>query len=160
MKISQTIAAAALGTTVMTLFSYWISSAKKKQFREPELLQELLQKLPLQIAPGTAKAAGWLIHYSVGFSFCAIYDAIWKHKASRASIANGIMLGGTSGLVGISGWHLVLSAHPNPPVVDLKKYYGHLMLAHMIFGAFSAIGYRLPHRAILSQFDKSTSSIK
>jgi hypothetical protein len=160
MKISQTIAAAALGTTVMTLFSYLISSAKKKQFREPELLQALLQKLPVQIAPGTAKASGWLIHYSVGFSFCAIYDAIWKHRPSRVSIANGIMLGGISGLAGISGWHLVLSAHPNPPAVDLKKYYGHLMLAHMIFGTFSAIGYRLPLASLNPKFDRSTTSVK
>jgi hypothetical protein len=146
MKVLQTIAAAALGTTAMTLFSYWISSAKRKQFREPELLQELLQKLPLQIPPGTAKAAGWLIHYSVGFSFCAIYDAIWRQTSSRPSLANGVVLGGISGIAGISGWHLVLSAHPNPPAVELKKYYGHLMLAHLIFGTFSAIGYRPPIR--------------
>jgi hypothetical protein len=147
MQTAKTITAALVGTTFMTLFSYWISSKKRKQFREPELLDGLLQRLPVHVPATAAQVSGWLIHYGVGFSFCAIYDAIWKHMAARPSVTNGMMLGGISGLVGILGWHAVLSFHPNPPAVEIKKYYGHLMLAHVIFGVFSVIGYRLPYTA-------------
>ena len=33
--------------------------------------------------------------------------------------------------------------HPDPPVKDLKDYFRHLLLAHVVFGVFSALAFKL-----------------
>jgi hypothetical protein len=144
MRVQKMTSAAMVGTSAMTLFSYGVSKEKQKQFREPELLGILIRKLFPSLKFGNAVFSGWALHYAVGALFCIGYDRIWRDENKGPSMANGALLGAISGIVGVSGWHLTLKLHPNPPFIDLKKYYGHLLTAHVAFGIFSAVGYRLP----------------
>jgi hypothetical protein len=144
MSILKMTSAAVVGTSAMTLFSYGVSKEKQKQFREPELLGILIRRMFPSVKSDDAFVSGWALHYAVGGLFCIGYDRIWRHKNRKASIANGACLGAISGIIGVCGWHLTLMLHPNPPSIDLKKYYGHLLAAHIVFGVFSALGYRLP----------------
>lgn len=59
------------------------------------------------------------------------------------SFLSGSFFGLICGFIGVAGWHFVLSIHPKPPLIDLKKYYIHLLVAHIIFGWGAALGYKL-----------------
>jgi hypothetical protein len=131
----------------MTAFSYQVSQDKKEQFREPQLLHKLISRLLPPEYQYTSTADGWTLHYSVGLMFNVVYDALWQRMKSKPSLANGMLTGAISGLIGASIWKIILKLHPNPPAVDVRKYYYHLIAAHIVFGVFSAVGYRaVPER--------------
>jgi hypothetical protein len=137
------LTAALLGTSLMTAASYVTSQKKNKQFREPELLATLIKRLLPELKKEDAKLSGWLAHYGVGLLFCMIYDRIWSKTKITPSLANGLALGGVSGVLGAAVWKTTFALHPNPPENDRENFYGHLLIAHLIFGAGAVMGYRL-----------------
>jgi len=144
MNITKVITAGVIGTSMMTLFSYWVSKDKDKQFREPALLAILLKRMLKTNDDKVFLLSGWIIHYKVGLIFTVLYDQFWQKTNAKPSVANGMMLGILCGLFGKEVWKTVLRLHPNPPAIDRKAYFAHLVLAHAIFGIFAAIGYRIP----------------
>jgi hypothetical protein len=149
MNVSRILSAAICGTSAMTLFSYLVSKRKKEQFREPVLLSLLIKRFESREAP-KQNIDGWAIHYSVGSMFSAIYDQLWRSGKMKPNITNGAIIGAISGLAGIGGWHATLRFHPDPPPIDIKKYYGHLLAAHIVFGVFAALGYRMTNQNLRS----------
>lgn len=143
MKKGKTLISAIVGTSAMTLFSCLVSRSMDRNFREPEILDQLIKRLPDQHSGESGKLAGWIIHYTVGIFFVVIYNELWKRKKITPSLTSGAMLGAASGLAGIGGWKVVFDVHPDPPAKNLKRYFGHLMLAHIVFGISSAITYKL-----------------
>lgn len=141
MKIKKIVLAGTVGTSAMTLFSYAVSEYIDKNFKEPRVLGTLLERV-LFTGRRTTEPAGWLLHYGMGLVFTSAYDFIWRRTGIKPTIKSGLIMGGVSGLVGIGVWDLTFKTHPNPPALNLKRYYGHLILAHLIFGAFTALGYR------------------
>ena len=146
MNIPRILSAAAAGTTMMTLFSYLTSEARQKQFREPVLLNSLIKRLPVKSISRHNKstAPGWLLHYAVGLMFSFAYDRVWQKTSADATIANGLLLGSISGVAGVAVWKKTFDMHPNPPKIPFQKYYLHLLAAHLVFGVFATLGYRLP----------------
>ncbi len=144
MNLSKVISAGILGTSMMTLFSYWVSEDKNKQFREPALLAILLKRLLNNNDERALLITGWIIHYKVGILFIVGYDQLWRKTNATPSILNGMMLGILCGLLGKEVWKLVLRVHPNPPSIDREAYFSHLVAAHAVFGIFAALGYRIP----------------
>ena len=144
MNVTKIISAGIIATSMMTLFSYWISEDKDKQFREPALLAILLKRILKSNNDKAFLLSGWIIHYNVGLLFTLLYDQLWQKTKPKPSVANGMMLGILCGLFGKEVWKTVLRLHPNPPPIDRKSYFSHLVLAHAIFGIFAALGYRLP----------------
>ena len=142
MHAGRILFAGIVGTSAMTLFSYLVSERKNKNFREPELLGQLIERLPIKSSNQSAHIAGWAIHYAIGISFMVCYSKIWEHTRSKPTLSSGALLGAVNGLVGVSGWKLMFEAHPNPPAKELKPFFGHLILAHVVFGVFNVIGYK------------------
>ena len=136
------IASGITGTSAMSAFSYAASEVDYANFREPEVLGKLLQRLVPDMNRTVANVAGWNMHYAVGFAFTTAYDQIWKKTPVRPSVASGAVLGAISGLIGIAVWKLTFNMHPNPPVKNLPKYFRHLLVAHIIFGIAAAEGYK------------------
>jgi len=87
-----------------------------------------------------------MMHYSVGLLFCSIYDKVWR-KRQTPTVSSALLLGGICGLLGIGVWKSVLHIHPDPPKIDRGQFYKQLLPAHLIFGVFSAAGYRLGDKA-------------
>jgi hypothetical protein len=132
---------------MMTLFSCLVSERKSNQFKEPVLLSALLGKgRPLQIA-GKSHIDGWLVHYAVGFFFAAVYDRIWQTTQLKPTVSSGLMLGGVNGLIAVGIWKAAFTLHPDPPQIPYKKYYGHLLAAHLVFGMFTVLGYKLTDKS-------------
>lgn len=143
MQIGKILISAIVGTSAMTIFSYLVSASENKNFREPEVLGQLIKRLPKSSSKVTTQITGWSLHYIIGTSFVAIYNELWKRKKIKQSLTSGALLGAVSGFVGITGWKIMFEVHPNPQAKNLKQYFGHLMLAHVVFGVFSALTYKL-----------------
>lgn len=144
MQSGKILSSAIIGTSAMTLFSYLISESKNKNFSEPENLSQLIKRLPkTSYSKSSADLTGWCAHYAVGILFVAFYNELWKDKKIKPSLTSGALLGAVSGLAGVAAWQSMFEIHPNPPAKNLKKYFGHLILAHVVFGVFSALTYNL-----------------
>ena len=143
MQIGKTLISAIVGTSAMTLFSYLISESKNKNFREPEVLGQLIKRLPIVGIKESAQIAGWGIHYLIGTLFVTAYSEIWEQSKVKPSLTSGALLGAASGVVGVMGWKIMFDGHPNPPAKNLKPFFGHLLLAHIVFGFSSGVTYKL-----------------
>lgn len=143
MQTGKILISGIVGTSAMTLFSYLVSRSKNRNFREPELLGDLIYRLPVSTSKPSAQLAGWGIHYAIGILFVACYSELWEQTKLKPTLTSGAMLGAANGVVGATGWKLMFKAHPNPPAKDLEPYLGHLIPAHVVFGVFNAIIYKL-----------------
>jgi hypothetical protein len=143
MQPPKTLISAVVGTSAMTIFSYLVSRTENKNFREPEILGQLVDRLPTRTSKNFAQVAGWGAHYAAGMVFEVLYAELWKRDNKiKPTVASGALLGAASGLAGILVWKVAFEVHPNPPAKNLKKFFGHLMLAHVVFGVFSALTYK------------------
>lgn len=145
MKLLKIALAGISGTTLMTLFSYVLSIKKKKQFKEPEILNKLLKRADLNLDTIHKKdPPGWVLHYLAGLSFSLAYDSIWRKTGVTPTMANSLIMGTINGLFGILVWKAVFKLHPNPPNIHFSHFYRQLLIAHVIFGLFAKLGYQLP----------------
>lgn len=133
------------GTSFMTIFSYIASAKRKKDFREPELLNNLIGGLFIPKKVVTFPLAGWLLHYFVGLSFSSLFDQVWR-RTRQPHPKSGLALGLAAGIIGTGIWKFTFKMHPNPPVIDFKAYYKQLLVAHLIFGLFASLGYNQVER--------------
>lgn len=144
MTIFLILSGAVVGTSLMTLYSYIVAGVRDKQFKEPVLLNKLVSRSVIYKGEVmTGGLLGWIIHYSIGFSFVVIYHFVWQWTPIEPSYLHGALLGAVSGLAGILGWKVMFKLNSNPPHIDIKEYYLHLMIAHVIFGLGAVAGYRL-----------------
>lgn len=136
MKLFKAIAAGAVGTTFMTLFSYGSSMLRNKQFKEPEMLAHLIAG-PEGPFRGDDLAKGWLVHYLTGSLFSLTYQQFLQGRYVKNPLLKGTLFGGLYGLAGALVWNMAFKMHPEPPKTDYPAYYSHLVLAHLVFGAFA-----------------------
>lgn len=144
MNILQIVLGALVGTSFMTFFSYAVSRNKDKQFREPEVLNELLSRAKINFTPLKESPPGWILHYSTGLLFVIGYHLFWELSGIDPSLLNGAIIGAVNGVVGVAIWIITFSVHSNPPDIDIKDYYGHLLIAHIVLGFGVSVGYLLP----------------
>jgi hypothetical protein len=130
-----------IGTTAMTLFSYLFSMSKKTNLKEPKLLGKMVRPLVPGMSKKQSRKAGWLAHYAVGLLFAETYAQIWERSSLKANAKNGLVFGGLSGIAAILIWKFAFMIHPDPPSVNFRKYAMNLLIAHVVFGLFAAIGY-------------------
>ena len=148
MNLLRITLAGITGTTFMTLFSYAIAEKRKKQFKEPELLNKLVKRASPNLERINKKHwLGWVMHYTVGFSFATAYDFLWRKTFVAPTMKNSLAMGAISGVLGVLAWKMVFKLHPNPPQTHFEEFYKQLLVAHIIFGLFAKAGYRLPEGA-------------
>jgi hypothetical protein len=140
--VKKVTVAATTGTAAMTAFSYAATQKENKEFREPVVLAKLFKRLVPAVSDQKSYVAGWLMHYGAGVLFATAYHQLWKKKILRPTVLNGLLLGGINGIVGVAIWKATIKAHPAPPNISYRNYYKHLLLAHLIFGMGTAIGYK------------------
>ncbi len=137
MKISELVLAGIAGTTAFTLFSYAVSEATGKKFKEPRLLGTMVDRSVEELDKKESQAVGWMLHYLTGVAFVAGYKLIIQSTGIKPNFKNGMIIGGLSGFPAALMWNASLRLHPAPPRKPSLDYYGHLFLGHVIFGAFS-----------------------
>lgn len=117
------------GIVLMTLFSYAVSLVYAKRWKEPELLNILMNRELKK----RKKIAGWLLHYTVGVFFVCVYEVLWLVTEMRPNLYFVIGSGIASGFLGIFGWKMMLDLSSNPPRINRVQYFVHLVIAHIIF---------------------------
>lgn len=140
MELLRFIIAGIIGTSFMTLFSYITSYFRNNNFREPELLNYLVDHSNfLSINPRRNSSVGWLIHYVIGFLMLFLVLTGLSITDTGASFYSSLIIGVVAGVIGIIGWQVLFILTPSPPEIELKKFYLHLIIAHVIF-TVSSIG--------------------
>ncbi|CAN5320959.1 hypothetical protein BH09BAC1_BH09BAC1_06320 [soil metagenome] len=141
----QILLATIIGTILMTIFSYVVSQVEGKQFREPVLLNKLIDRwVDLSITPHSKNPAGWALHFFVGLLFVVVYHLIWTYTEIHATWYSAAIMGTISGLVGIGIWIVTFVIHPNPPKMHFLGFFAQLLFAHVLFGIGTWIGYMIP----------------
>ena len=130
--INKTMYAGIVGTSVMTAFSYAISGGHKKNFREPELLGILMERLS-QKQGRWIRLAGWPLHYTLGLVWAGVYIFWLKAANKNLGFKYATMFGCCSGAVAIVIWRLLFKLHPHPPKIFYKQFFAQLFIAHIIF---------------------------
>ena len=142
--IEKIIVAGIVGTSFMTLYSYWKSRQEKQEYVEPVMLNKLVdnsQNLP-DVKDNDTHPAGWGLHYLAGIAFVSAYWLLW-HKALRKPRTSKILvIGAASGLIGIIVWKLLFTQHNNPPHNYRYGYYRQLLIAHIVFSASALLSYK------------------
>ena len=133
MKTGNVLLGAAAGTAAMTLFSYFLSSKKDKEFREPKLLGKMVNRAFPSMDETQAEIAGWMMHGSMGVIFAFAYKKLLEEVSFRRDLPDDIFIGVVNGIAGVVIWKLVFSLHPDPPKIHFSRFYQHLILAHIIF---------------------------
>ena len=137
MKVTKVLLAALAGTTAMTLFSYVTSRKKNKNFKEPQLLADMVLTAIPQIEKPASGAAGWVLHYGTGLFFAAIYELLSNDDKIKPTLPYGIFIGGLNGAVAVLIWKATFSLHPGPPRIHFEDFYKHVILAHVIYGTIT-----------------------
>lgn len=144
MAVIRIVVGAFTGTTIMTLFSYYLSHKLGRQFKEPDLLNRLILRSGIAYIPAKATpAAGWIIHYAVGTAFLILFHLVWQFTPADPVLVHGMIMGFFSGFIGIAGWKWLFRLRDHPPPVNLQEYFIQLPAAHVVFGVGAVIGYTL-----------------
>ena len=133
MKTKSILLGAAAGTAAMTVFSYFLSGKKDKEFKEPKLLGKMVNRAFPSMEEAPAQIAGWMMHGSMGLIFASVYQWLLENINFRRDVPDDIFIGFVNGIAGVVIWKLVFSVHPDPPKIHFKRFYQHLVLAHIIF---------------------------
>lgn len=124
-----------LATTVMTVFSYGVSYIFKKNYKEPVLLNTVLDQLkffPFTISPNSA--IGWVLHYLIGLIFTLLYTLTITFTHLESTKIFGIGFGIFAGILGIVSWKWMIKIHTYSPRIDEDGYFAQLLVAHILFG--------------------------
>lgn len=127
----------------MTLFSKLISDKKNRDFVQSEELSKILTSTQIINNKSVALTAGWVIHYATGAAFTLVYDKLWHNTKYDPTIKNGVVMGLASGLFGALVWRTAYHLQLFPSKADRKRYYYHLILAHIVFGLTTTVSYKL-----------------
>ncbi|HEX8561699.1 MAG TPA: hypothetical protein VF676_01855 [Flavobacterium sp.] len=143
MDIIKILAATVVATSLMTMCSYYFSEKFQELYKEPVLLKKILQRLKVNLSEGWQKAAGWLIHYSIGLLFIIAYNLIWTYTYLDPTWFCGIVFGIISGGIGIAGWMVIFRLPKDAPRIDFRGYYLQLFVVHIVFALAAVAVYKL-----------------
>ena len=146
--IYKIVAASIIGTSFMTLYSYHRSRKENQQYREPVLLNKLINRSKLlPVTVGDNNPAGWVSHYAVGLTFVLVYYALWKKALHSPGPLRSLTIGTVSGGIAIAAWKTMFAVNDNPPANNRQGYYRQLFVAHLIFSVFALAAYKATQKA-------------
>lgn len=126
----------------MALFTYGVSFLRKKDFKEPEIINHLLRPIKvLKIKNEKWFLGGWALHFFFGVKFVTAYHFIWENNYYGATFLSACELGAATGVFWLVAWTLIF--HPAPPPIKLNEYYIPIFFSHVIFGIGAWLGYHI-----------------
>lgn len=143
MDFLKIMIAAFSATNIMTTFSYLISVTYNKLFKEPVMLNYILNGIGVSFTGKLKKAEGWIAHYVIGLFFVIIYESVWRYTDVKFGWLSGIIFGAVSGGFGILCWHLIYRLPDKKPRAPLRDYYLQLFLAHIVFACAVVVAFKI-----------------
>ncbi|TRW25161.1 DUF2938 domain-containing protein [Flavobacterium zepuense] len=138
------ILAGIVGTSFMTLYSYYRAKKENQQYEEPELLNKLIDRNnAVDVDVNKKHAAGWVAHYGVGMLFVLAYWVLYRRALHSPGPVKVLLVGSASAATAVGAWKIMFSASPNPPDNNRYGYYRQLAIAHLIFTLFALSTYKI-----------------
>jgi hypothetical protein len=124
----------------MTAFSYMLSGILKKNFKEPQFINILIDRIrKKKDIVKREHVTGWLIHLSIGILFVQMFKICSFIFYMPLSVMTAVIFGIIAGINGACSWSLILRIHPHPPAINRLLFYSQLVVAHVIFGMVMVI---------------------
>ncbi len=127
----------------MTTYSYFVSISFKKLFKEPIMLNFILDGAGISLKGRWKKIGGWLAHYCIGFAFVLLYESIWRYTDVKFGFASGALFGFVSGFIGIAFWWLSYRLPDGNPHIPSKHYAIQLFVGHIIFAIAVVVAFKI-----------------
>jgi len=143
MDILKLLIAAFSATNIMTTYSYVVSISFKKQFKEPLMLNFILDGAGIKLTGKVKKFSGWLAHYLIGFAFVLVYESIWHYTNVEFGFVSAIAFGVVSGFVGIACWRIIDGLPDGNPHIPSKEYAIQLFFGHVIFAVAVVVAFKI-----------------
>jgi hypothetical protein len=142
MNLLKIFIAAFSATNIMTTFSYVLSTKYKKLFKEPVMMNFILEGVGIHLKGKGNTLGGWIAHYIIGFALVITYEAIWRYTVVPFGFVSGIILGIASGVIGIMCWRAIYltSIHED---VSRRSYYIQLFFGHILFAVAVVIAFQI-----------------
>lgn len=142
MNLLKIFIAAFSATNIMTTFSYLLSSTYKRLFKEPVMMNFVLEGVGIHLKGRWHKIGSWIAHYIIGFAIVLSYEAIWRYTAVKFGFVSGLIMGVITGLIGIMCWRTIYltSIHED---VSRRSYYIQLFFGHIIFACAVVIAFKI-----------------
>ena len=138
MEILLILVATFFSTTMMTLFSYAVSASFRDLYKEPVLLQYVMDGLDIELNKKYRPFISWIVHYLIGLLFVACYFFLSWIDYYKITWLSGIVFGAVGGVAGIVGWMGMFRISQRKPMLHPSAYYLQLFIAHLIFGITTA----------------------
>ncbi|AWH84099.1 hypothetical protein HYN59_02780 [Flavobacterium album] len=143
MNFYKILIAAFSATNIMTTFSYLVSISFKKLFKEPVMLNFILEGAGINLKGRMKKVSGWLAHYLIGFAFVLVYESVWHYTNVKFGFVSGIAFGIISGVVGVSCWRLIYRLPDGKRHVPSKEYGIQLFFGHIVFAVAVVVAFKI-----------------
>ncbi|TRW23814.1 hypothetical protein FMM05_11665 [Flavobacterium zepuense] len=142
MNLLKIFIAAFSATNIMTTFSYLLSATYKRLFKEPVMMNFVLEGIGIRLKGRWNKIGGWIAHYIIGFAIVISYEAVWRYTSVKFGFVSGIIMGVITGLIGIMCWRAIYltSIHED---VSRRSYYIQLFFGHIIFACAVVIAFKI-----------------
>lgn len=123
----------------MSGYSYGSSWYKKKNYREPQLLAELVDQILPGLPDRNQLAGGWAAHFAAGASWSLVLNKSWRHMGLRPSFPVALSSGLASGLAGVLIWNTAFKLCKKQPRTSKTDFFRHLIPAHFVYSCFVAL---------------------
>lgn len=143
--VSSIIISGVVGTTLMTLYSYYRSEKANRQYVEPVVMNKLIARaknLP-EVDNTDTHLAGWVLHYAAGVGFMASYYLLCRTALEQPAPGRVFVMGTASGFAGIMIWQVLFSTVNNPLRHSRMGYFRQLLAAHIVFAFAGVTTYNL-----------------
>ncbi len=122
-------------TAIMTAFSYMASFLGNKNFREPELINLILDNLkffPFNIKKKSV--LGWVLHFLIGFIFTLLGFSILALTELVPDATFGISFGAIAGVFAMIVWSIGFKITKRILSYSRSIFNFQIFIAHVLFG--------------------------
>ena len=131
-------------TALMTMFSYMASFLANKNFREPELINLILNNLryfPFNISKRSV--VGWIAHFLIGLIFTLLGFTLLALTELGPDATFGIIFGSVAGILAIIAWTFCFKITKRILSYSRSIFNFQIFIAHVLFGLSLALFYNI-----------------
>lgn len=134
-RMIRSAGASVLATSAMTLFSYTLSRMCRENYREPEMLAEILSENDISRNKTANSPGGWLTHFFVGALWSWTDELLASERARVSPSGKTAVLGIGSGIISAIAWRLLLGRHRHILRRTKPSFFVQLVPAHVVYAA-------------------------
>jgi hypothetical protein len=132
MRSNKVFIPSVTATSVMTIFSFVVSTIKHRNFIEPQLLSRFI-KNEFKTENQNSLPAALLMHYGIGVAMNVLFNFLWQNFKIKSASEKIIISGSLGSLIAVISWRLIFIKMPPRSRKYYKEFYTQLIVAHFIF---------------------------